>query len=236
MRHRGSTTAGLAILALCAMAMVACNILGPAGYFIMGPEKTKPQFLLDPKRSTVIFVDDRASVLPNRTVRQHIAKAVEKVLLEGKAVMQADIIDSDAILAYSTRERFAKPQGIAEVGRAVSAQVVVYATVDTFTLSADGAQFQPIASVRVKVIDAVDGRRLWPGADPDPADPAASASATPQVTWAPVNVNLTTQQGTAPTNSAERTSAELELADRLGRAIGRLFVEYVAKAENRIGE
>lgn len=199
-----------------------CNIVGPAAYFIGGPAKVKPQYELPKDRSAVVFIDDRSNVLPSRASRQRTAQAAERTLLDGKAVGKSDIIGSDAIISFASQERFGKPTGIAEVGEAVGASTVVYATVDSFGLSPDGVEFSPSATARVKVVDVKTRRRLWPGADRE---------------WMPVEYRTLSRTAAAPSNSAERIKAENELAANLGVAIARLFVEYVPEdVAERVGE
>lgn len=221
MRRTWHRLAGVAV-AVAAAGLVGCNIVGPAAYFIGGPAKVPPQYVLPKDQSAVVFIDDRANVLPSRAARQRVAKSAERTLLDGKAVGKGDIIGSDAILSFASQERFGKPTGIAEVGQAVNAATVIYATVDSFGLSPDGVEYAPFASARVKVVDSKSRRRLWPGADRE---------------WANVEFRSPTRVGSAPTTNAERINAENRLAENLGIAIARLFVEYVPEdVAKRVGE
>jgi hypothetical protein len=215
----------IASIALClaaALALPGCNLVGPAAYFISGPAKVKPQFQLPADRPAVVFIDDRGSVLPSRSMRQRIAKAAERTLLDGKAVGKSEIISSDALIPVAMQERFGRPSGIAQLGEKVGAQIVVYATVDSFLLSPDGQEFTPVATARVKVVDAKTRARLWPENDTE---------------WAPVEARVQTKTAAMPRTLSERTLAEHELADQLGRNIARLFVEYVPEeVAKRVGD
>jgi hypothetical protein len=208
---------------LAGAALVAgCNIVAPAVYLIHGPDKIKAQYELPKEKPAVVFIDDRANILPNRSVRQRIAHSAEKNLLEAKAVGGGDIVSSDAILAVSAQERFGKPTGIAEVGKAVGASTVVYATVDSFGLSSDGQEFAPFGTMRVKVIDVESRRRLWPTEDRE---------------WASVAFTSPSSGKPPPTRSGERSIAEYALADHVGQALARLFVEYTPEdVAQRVGE
>ncbi|MCC6321503.1 MAG: hypothetical protein IT438_08740 [Phycisphaerales bacterium] len=226
MTNQRSTLPGLTRTLILSGAAVAglltagCNIVGPAVYFIHGPEKVKPQFVLPPERSTVVFVDDRGSVLPTRATRQRIAKATEQTLLAGKT--KSEIISSDALLPIATQERFGKPTGIAQIGESVGAEVVVYAKVDSFGLSPDGAQFAPVATAQVKVVDAKTRKRLWPVDD--------------KGEWVPVEAAVPTATSGIPRSHSERAVAENHLAELLGRNIARIFVEYEAEdVAKRVG-
>jgi hypothetical protein len=212
----------LSLVAGAVLAVGGCNIVGPAVYFIHGPAKVKPQFELPKDKPAVVFIDDRANILPNRAVRQRISRATERNLLDGKAVGKGDIISSDAILTVSAQERFGKPTGIAEIGKAVHASTVVYATVDSFGLSADGQELSPYATLRVKVIDVETRKRLWPNEDRE---------------WANVTFSSPSSGQMTPTRSSDRATAEYALADKVGEAIARVFVEYVPEdVAERVGD
>lgn len=207
---------------LAAVVLAGCNIVGPAAYFIGGPAKVKPQFVLPRDKSAVVFVDDRANVLPTRASRRRVAQSAERTLLDGKAVGKADIIGSDAILSIAAQERFGRPTGIAEIGKAAGAQTVIYATIDSFGLAPSGQELAPIATARVKVIDVESRRRLWPGSDRE---------------WMPVTARLPIRPATAPRDTSARAKLEDELSEFLGVSIARLFVEYVPEdVAQRVGD
>jgi hypothetical protein len=201
-----------------ALAVAGCNIVGPLGYLVAGDPKVKPQFTLQRDKKTVVFVDDRASVLPNRSTRERMAKAAETTLASSKVVQRELVIDSARLLPVITGERFGKPAGIVEVGESVGADVVVYATVDQFSLSPDGAQFAPLASMRVKVLSVADRKRLFPTGDQE---------------WARVDIAPEVRTQTPPRTLGERAQAERELADKAGRAVARLFVEFDPRQDDR---
>lgn len=205
------TACALASAALCA----GCNILGPAGYFIAGPEKIKPVYQLPPDRATVIFVDDRSSRVPTRTSRELIGTTAEQTILASGVIK--DMVQSRLVLAAVKAERFGTPMTIAEVGQAVKADIVIYATVDQFALSTDGQTFAPEASLRVKVIDAKSDARLWP------------ADSSNEGTYR-LSIKLPPQQGELPT-SAQRLAAEQAFARLIGDRLGKLFYEHTALDE-----
>lgn len=210
-----------------ALGAASCNIVGPLGHIIGGPEKTAALYTLPPARTTVVFIDDPDSRLPSRIVRQRMGKAAERELLDNKCVPDAQVVSSDAALAASAIDRFGQRQTIAQIGEKVGAEVVVYARAEEFTLSPDGAQFAPSGRVRIKVVDAATGKRLWPA--PESADPAAQ--------WHLVRYDLPTRQGSAPDSLMQITQAEQQLADEMGRAIARVFFKHETKTrQSRVGE
>lgn len=186
----------------------SCNIVAPAFYMIHGPEKTKKACTLDPKRSTVVFIDDRLSRVPRRSSRVAIGEQVEQALLKEGVVK--DMVSSQSALQAAGNDREGKPAAITEVGQSVKADVVIYATVDEFVLTRDGQTYSPMAMLRVKVIDAVTGKRLWPES---PAGHVVAARLSPKT-------------ATLPESTAARFMAEDELAKQAGQEIAWLFFDH----------
>ena len=187
-----------------------CNIVGPAYYFIHGPEKAKKLYELDPKRTTVVFVDDRSSRVPRRASRVAIGEQAEQTLLKERVVK--DMVSSQSAIQAAGTDREGKPASIAEVGAAVKADVVIYATVDEFSLTRDGQTYSPGAVLRVKVVDATGNARLWP------ENPAGHV----------VSVRLSPKTSDLPTSTAARFQAEDELARQAGQEIAWLFMDHEA--------
>lgn len=219
--RRRTLGAILAVAGGVLLAASGCNIAGPAFLLIHGPEKAEALYQLPPDKSMVVFVDDRASKLPSKAIRQRIAQTAERTLLDGGAVAKAEIISCTAIGPVASAERFSKPKSIAEVGAEVGAKVVVYATVDDFTISPDGQQFEPHVALRVKVVDTETKARLWP--------------VQPQE-WHVLELKRPVSASQLPRTMADRTAAEQDLADRAGKAIAQLFLKHIADpGSERIG-
>ncbi len=206
--ERGGVLIACIALALALFGASGCNIVGPAYILVHGPEKTRAVYSLDPERPTVVFIDDRSSVVPRRSLRMLMAGEIERNVLGEKLVK--DMISAQSALAASAAERDGKPMPITEIGRAVRAEVVIYVAVDMFTLSVDGAGFDPTAAMRVKIIDAVNDKRLWP-------EDRAGYS---------VVARLDPKQGGGPSNTTERARVEDELAVHAGLTVARLFFKH----------
>jgi hypothetical protein len=211
---RGSL-ATLLGLWLCSVA--GCNIVGPAYYFIHGPEKTPAAFTLDKTRPTVVFVDDQNSVLPRRSIRMEIASSATELIQSEKLV--DDMIDSRGAIIAATRDRDSEPMSVVGVGRAVKASVVIYVAVDGFSLTSGGVAYAPVARVRVKVIDAEHDIRLWP---PENLPEGA-----------PLNINMYEKARGRPQSASQVAQAENELAREIGVAVGELFFEHETSRPNR---
>ncbi len=92
----------LAVLGV-AGALAGCNILGPAILLVEGPPKVPAKFTPEKKRPTVVFVDDRASVLPRRALRQQIAAMCQNALLKEKVL--TNVIDTTAAMSVARTSR-----------------------------------------------------------------------------------------------------------------------------------
>ncbi|MGD9688742.1 MAG: hypothetical protein AB7K52_02725 [Phycisphaerales bacterium] len=219
--HSSLRFAAAACLAGAALLPAGCNIVGPAFFFIHGPEKVPAAFELPDDRTVVIFIDDRVP-FTSRPVRETIGRAAEQALLDAGVVR--DVVSSKAIQAVVARERFGKPLGIADIGKAVGADIVIYAWVDAFTLSVDTQTFSPAAALRVKVIDVASTERLFPA--PDASEP-----------WYPLAIQPAQQMGFRPSTPPEEDRARQDLANYVGLSLSRLFFEHERpKPQSRLDE
>jgi hypothetical protein len=185
-----------------------CNIVAPAALLIHGPEKSPRLHPLDPEKVTVILIDDRQNKVPRRALRLAMGEVAEKQLLAKRVVN--DMVTGQSALVAAGNDRSGRPAPIAEIGRAVGAQVVIYATVDEFTLLPDGQTYAPTVRMRVKVVDVESDTRLWP------VDPSGhSVFVRPQVT-----------SRDAPNSIAGRYQAEEELAQLAGVYLANLFHDH----------
>lgn len=198
-----------ASLALAALALPGCNIVGPAVAIIEGPPTIPAQTELQPDRSHVIFVDDRANNTPRRSLRVTIGREAEETLIAEGVVEQQNMIAAQSALRVAMSEPADEPLAIADVGRAVGAGVVIYLTIDAWTLSKDGVTYSPLVAGRVKLIDAESRARLWPGTD----------------RGFQFRVEPQTRAADLPSSLAERSQAHNDLAQRTGQALAKLFYE-----------
>ncbi len=190
-----------------------CNIAAGAFYILHGPdEKISEKFKLPAERTTVIFVDDRNSRLPSRDLREMIATSAGQILLEDGAVK--DLIDPRSALGAAAKDRFGEPMTIAEIGRSVGADVVIYVTVDSFNFSSDGQSVSPTSKLRVKVIDAVSEARLWP---------------TDEDKGYALGIQSPAKQGVLNGSATEMFKVRQDAANRAGLGIAQLFTEHIAR-------
>ncbi len=194
-----------------------CNIVGPAVAVLAGPPETQSQFALDPKRSHVLFIDDPRSRIPRRSLRDLTGKTFEEALLASEVLSSKVLIQSSAVSGATNDDKAGAALPVAEVGRRVGADVVIYVVVDMWTISKDGASLAPEIRARVKVIDAVKNVRLWPRMDEGYM----------------LVISPGRQQGNLPLESAGRSAQEQELSRRFGVALAQLFFEHETRTSAR---
>jgi len=199
---------------LAAAALVACpgcNILGPAGYILHGPERTPEAFVLPKERTAVVFVDDRQSYLPRRSLRMTIADTATRRLLDAKVVTA--MVDSQSALAASTADQPGSLTDIITLGKSVGADLIIYATVDGFSLSPDRQAYNPTARVRVKVVDGQGGKgRVWPE----------------DLRGQVVTAGFGERAAQVPDSPSTIVAAEDRLGAEIGRCIAELFYSHEA--------
>jgi len=193
-------------------AMGGCNIVGGITYLAHGPEKAPAAHELDEKRKTVVFIDDTLPVVNTRANRVRIGTAAEQRLLDESKIT---MISCQDILAVAGRERASRqPMAIVDMGEVVGAEVVIYAQMVSFSLSPDGQTFAPEANVRIKVLDVISRERIWP-VEPEK--------------WYTLTVAAPPRQTNLPKNNSEMEAEYASLADRVGVAIGNVFLEHDPK-------
>lgn len=138
-----------------------------AGFFanvIGGGEKIDA--LYEPAdRPLVVMVDDSAQnpKLPSRDLALRIADRVSRDFEQQEIVQQ--VVDCTLVADLAAREADFAKWPIDRIGKQVGAEQVLYIVVDAFRLTEDDAIFRPFVQVRVKIIDATTGERLFPGDD-----------------------------------------------------------------------
>ena len=205
-----SRAAGLGSLLLGCSMLSGCNIVGPAVVLIHGPEKQKALYTIDPDRTMVIFIDDRANRLPRRPLRLTIAKAATDIML--KEGVSKNIIDPAAPLTKISGETSESPMDMVSLGKAVNAQILVYVTIDSFSLSEDGVTVTPTTVMRVKVIDCEkEPARLWP------EEPHGKV----------VIATIPQKQGIRPKSGSDYAKSLDTLSKETGRALAEVFYDHV---------
>jgi hypothetical protein len=216
---RGGLLCGMALLGLAAAP--GCNIVAPAAYIIGGTGKIPAQHKLDSRRPTVIFIDDRANVLPRRSLRVLMGQEADSTLIEKRVIAAPNMIASSSTMRAAADERYGTPIPIGEIAQQVGAEVIIYVQIERWALTRDGSSFSPVALVRVKVLDVAAEQRLWPAAGEGQA----------------LIVELPVRSREIPQSRADRNAAEDMLANAVGVRIARLFFEHERDAlSSRMGD
>jgi len=124
-------------------------------------------------------------------------------------LMSANTVIDSAIRVIEF-ESSETPMSIADIGRRVGAEVVVFLTIDAWTLTRDGSSTAPSARGRIKIIDAVTNNRIFPT----------------QQTGHPLIIRMPTRPGTVPADRAKRAGIEQELAQAIGVELAQVFYKH----------
>ena len=151
-----------AMLCGVSLALAGCDQIGTAIYLIEGPPRQEAVFDLDERRTTVVLVDDRAGVLPRRSLLRDIGGAVDQTILDQRLVNDGNLISSRSALNAARGETRTQMKSIVDIGREVGADVVIYVEVIGFGLTRDGQGVWPFAVFDVKLFDTVANERIFP--------------------------------------------------------------------------
>lgn len=158
-------TARRRMLAVLIVAMVMLGGCQAPGYLLevlLPPEKTPAAYNPEDRR-TVVFVDDPSGVLPQSSHRTAIAAAVERELQHEEII--TDFVSTRELDELRLNEDGFSSWPIDRVGRRVEAEQVIYVLLEQFETSDPEDTYRPLAKVRVKLIDAEAGERVFPEND-----------------------------------------------------------------------
>ena len=189
-----------------------CNIVGWLGQAVA--PKTKAIFPLA-DRPTLILVEDPQNLFKDPTIARLIAQRIGDLLLDHHVITTLVPAYSVDELRMNLGEDFVQV-GIDQIGRAVHGEQVVHVHLESLILYPDPGLLEPTASVQVKVIDAVNRKRIFPRAN------SAFAAAGHRV-----RVKLLSR-GADPGDSETRVAMR-KLAARLVRDCARLFYAYMPR-------
>ncbi|MEM1185601.1 MAG: hypothetical protein AAGI53_11465 [Planctomycetota bacterium] len=206
-----STATRLAGLLTLAAFTAGCNIAAPLYFAVAGPGDVDREFELDDDRSIVVFVDDPSNKVATRRLRLVIGESAQDNVIKKNLVEDGMVVDARSALAATTREREGEPLSIAEIGRTVGADSVIYVLVTEFDTSSISSESQPFAKYRIKVIDSETSERLWPIED--------------EAGFAMRVVLPTDASAVGAASRTEALKVQRDLAQRSGIAIAQLFYD-----------
>lgn len=186
-----------------------CNVLGPIYFFAVGPPEFDREYKLEKDKTTVIFVDDPRSEIPRRAIRLAMIQSAESDLLDRGLVN--DLVSGQSALRVSQQDESAGQMSVAEIGRELDSDIVIWASVDQFIRADMSRNQEPKIVYRVRVVDAANNEVLWP------TDPQGRK----------LEVTLNSRIGSVASDTGASTTAELQLGKNAGLAIVQLFYEHL---------
>jgi hypothetical protein len=206
----------ISVLAICScFVMSSCNIVAGATY-VLSPDPEQEALFVLPNVRTVVFVDDRRNVMHPTRLRKVIADRVTTDLLTNE-ILTTMISPKDVFRVSGANDRYNNPLPIAELGKAVEADVVIYVEMESFGLTNDGQTANPIASCSVRVVSVNENARLFPTDKPSYF----------------VNANLKNVNPHRVSSNSEIRKLAEELAEELGENVAKLFYDHII---GRLGE
>lgn len=200
------------------IAATGCNILGPAGYIVMGQGEVDAKYTLE-DRPTVVFIDDRDNLVNPVMFRRVIADVVSRELMTRELVTRT-ISPNDAMQLVARYDTNKEVMPIDAIGQAVGAEQIIYVEMISFDESIDGTTPRAAGSCRVRVIDVENRTRLFPAPQAD-------------VPYHPVQV-MTEEFSTELYRSrTARMQISEALAERLGDQIAKLFYRHESRELGR---
>lgn len=199
------------LLVVCVTASGGCNIVTPAAFLLTPPPMTEAEYELK-DRPTVVFIDDRDSVVNPVAFRRTIGDKISEDLMV-KKVLSHTIRSHDAMGVAARHDTKSKVMPIDAIGRAVDAEQVIYVEMVTFVDHIDGQTPRALATARVRVIDVVNRERLYPTSEDDQP-------------FRLVEVLTREFSQDAYASRATRIQIYETLANELGAAIAKLFYRH----------
>jgi len=190
-------------------AMTGCNILEPLTYAVEGPPQAPAVYQL-PEKKIVVFVDDRSSIIPRTRLRRTLAHRTTNDLLRVQQIVPAAVEPSAAVRLAQTEDS-GHLLSIAEIGRRIGADLVIYIHPIRFSLSSGGLP-KPIAVLGVKIIDTRTGDRLFP----------IELGSTEHI----LTATMAAKTGSNYDTEQARKELENSLADFAGLRVAQLFYEH----------
>jgi len=189
-----------------------CNYVGAAYVILHGPEKIPAKFKLDPKRKTVILIDDLSNRVPKRSLRDQIGKSADQTLLENDVIAQGFLISADSARRAAASDSVENRMSVVDVGRRLGAEVIIHVTMTGWTLHREPGVISPAATAEIKVIDCVANDRIWP-----PGEGGYEFRAEMPRKGGDLEANA---------SQADKAKWDADLARYVGTEIARLFFEH----------
>ncbi|MBI1338243.1 MAG: hypothetical protein GC164_14975 [Phycisphaera sp.] len=202
----------------CTLALGAgCELMGYVANGI-APSKIKALYKLE-DRPTLVLVDDPLGKLGNPALTGVIAARVGFDLTQAKTL--TTVIDPQDLASYQLRRgRAYASTPVDVVGKDLGAQQVIHIWIENAGIDRPSPTLlQPYAVARVKVIDTLTGKRLFPVPQ--------SAEQKDDKVGSPVVVRFDRPIASEDNAVGEVSMVAREIADRLGVGAAHLFYDHL---------
>lgn len=204
---------------LTCLAALAAGCEGPSflAKTVLGEDKVKPVYTL-PDRPTLVMVDDPGQVLANPILAGVIATNVEHHLKDSGAIAAPFVTQARFT---SVRDRLDKEYALTpvdQVGRLAGAEQVIWIKIHSAMLQPAPGFYRPTASIELKVLDAVEGKRLFPEPPPIIEPGAPSRGHMMEIGFR--------YKGLEAQSPGQDAMLARRLAERVGRDVAQLFFEH----------
>ena len=159
-----------------------------------------------------MLVDDPNRELRNPTLSNQIAHEIGFYLEQSEAVTQI-VPQSRVVSLRESLGRDFDATPVDEIGKRLDAEQVIHVEIESVTLRPDLVLYHPKASVKVKLIDAVKSKRLFP-ADTTGRDPGFT-----------LHPELRPKIKERVSQNSSAVISQM-LARRIARDVARLFHDY----------
>lgn len=194
-----------------------CNIAAPVMMILDGPPTMDARHVLAP-RPTVVFVDDRRSVIPLRAtqLRRQLGRRVTTILNSEKELNPGQMIDAtDAIALADARDRSGRLVSRESIGKEVGAEVMIAVEMETFAFLPSGVP-RPMATARVSILDIENRTRIYP-------PPGSTPS------YEVITAQLLETDPLALSSESGQVRVSVEVIEQLAVEIGKMFYEHEIK-------
>ncbi len=216
-QHVGPVQLIIALLICMSVAgMSGCKAIAFLAYSLF-PPKTNA-FYHPQDRPTLVLVDDPADLLGFPGLTTELAHHVGTHLLDRDVVTTVVSPREMHELAERLGDEFVRTP-IDRIGREVNAEQVVHIHVESISVGDEPGLYRPTATVRVKLIDAVDRVRLYPS-------PITASTSPLHRSYHSVTISL--PYSTAKNGGKDELRAiGKQITEKLGLEVARLFYDYV---------
>ena len=194
-----------------------CELVGFVAQAIVPPKIKASYDLAD--RPTLVLVDDPSGRLGDPTLPHEIANQIAFHLSKESIVSQANLIEPHHL--YELKAKLGKDYSrtpVDRIGRELGAQQVIHVYVESVSYTQNPGMYHPIATIHVKVIDAVKSKRLFP---PQKTLDDENSSLSHHT----VNISMPHRTMSDDGHNAVRHFGR-PLVERLGRNVARLFFDH----------